>query len=75
MNVWSEIALVLTRSASLHCLLQALRRPQLEKSMQMVNAREDDPIASEIEWLGLERDEGFLPLIGSTCETSECRQW
>jgi hypothetical protein len=56
-------------------LLQALRRPQLEKSMQMVSAREDDLIASEIEWLGLERDEGFLPLIASTCETSACRQW
>jgi predicted DCC family thiol-disulfide oxidoreductase YuxK len=67
MNALPQIVLVYDRECPVcaaYCRALAIR--QLDQNMQILNAREDHPIVSEIRRLGLDLDEGFVLRIGST---------
>lgn len=61
-----QIVLVYDRDCPVctaYCKALAIR--QLDRNMQILNAREDHPVVREIKRLGLDLDEGFVLRIGS----------
>ncbi len=61
-----QIVLVYDRGCPVctaYCRALAIR--QLDRNMQILNAREDHPVVREIKRLGLDLDEGFVLRIGS----------
>jgi len=66
MNASTEIVLVYDRECPVctaYCRALAIR--QLDRHMQILDARGDHPVVREIKRLGLDLDEGFVLRIGT----------